>query len=68
MSFWDYKYGGSTVRRRFDNMIGRPAGPIEWVFRLAIIAFALRTMADPSEHIYIHPVMWIGMVLLFFFG
>lgn len=65
---WDYKYGGCTVRERFDNMIGKHAGPIEWVFRLAIIAFALRTMADTGEHIYIHPLLWVGMVLLFFFA
>lgn len=64
---WDYKYGGFTVRERFDSMIGKHAGPIEWAFRLAIIAFALRTMADPSEHIYIGPYMWAGIVAFIFF-
>lgn len=68
MSIWDYKYGGDTVRRRFRNMLGTDAGPIEWVFRLAIIAFMLRTMANPQEHIYIHPLMWVGIIALIFWS
>lgn len=68
MSFWEYKYGGDTVRRRFDNLIGRDAGPIEWMFRLAIIAFAVRTMMDPTEHIYMHPLGWVVILALIFFS
>lgn len=68
MSFWDYKYGGTPVRDRFDYMMGKHAGPIEWVIRLAVIAFAMRTMADPTEHIYMHPMCWVVIVALIFFS
>jgi hypothetical protein len=67
MSFWEYKYGGCSVRERFDNLVGTHAGPIEWVFRFAIIAFAMRTMMDPTEHIYIPFYGWVIIALLVFF-
>ena len=66
MSIWDYKYGGDTVRRRFDNMIGTDSGPVEWVFRLAFIAFMLVTMSDPTARTYISPVHWAGIIALIF--
>lgn len=68
MSFWDYKYGGNTVRTRFNELTGRHAGPIEWAFRLAIIALAVRTMMDPTESIYIHPLGWVAILALVFFS
>lgn len=68
MSFGDYKYNGSTVRMRFEELTGRHAGPIEWMFRLAIIAFAVRTMMDPTESIYIHPLGWVAILALIFFS
>lgn len=68
MRFWDYKYNGLTVGDRFDSMIGKHAGPIEWAIRLAVIAFAMRTMADPSEHIYMHPMCWVVIVAVIFFS
>lgn len=67
MSFMDYKYNGWSIRHRWESLIGVHVGPIGWIVRGAIIAFALRTMADPSESIYIHPLGWVGIIAFIYF-
>lgn len=67
MSFMDYKYHGFTVRQRWESLIGTHVGPIGWVVRGAIIAFALRTMANPTEHIYISPLHWVVLIAFVYF-
>lgn len=66
MSIWNHKYNGDTVHRRWHNMLGTDAGPVEWVFRLAFIAFMLVTMANPAAHVFIHPFMWVIILALIF--
>jgi len=67
MDFLDYKCGHSTVRERFRNMLGLDAGPIEWAFRLAILALMVRTSLDPTEPIYMGPFGWLCVVVFVFF-
>lgn len=67
MSFLDYKYGHSTIRRRFRDMIGIDAGPIEWAIRLAIYALMVRTSIDPTESIYMGPFGWVCVMFFVFF-
>lgn len=68
MSWLDYKYNDYTIRYRFRVLLGLDAGPIEWCLRLALIAFALCTMANPAASIYIPPWGWAAIVLYFCFG
>jgi hypothetical protein len=48
-------------------MLGLDAGPIEWVFRLAIMALMVRTSIDPTEPIYMGPFGWLCVVVFVFF-
>lgn len=68
MSWLDYKYDGHSVRHRFRELLGLNSGPIEWCVRLAVIAFAVRTMLDPSESIYIPPLGWLALVAYLYFA
>ncbi len=67
MSFLHTTYCGRSVRTRFREMLGLDAGPGEWLIRLAVLAFMVRTCMNPAEHIYIGPGMWALMILTFFF-
>jgi hypothetical protein len=67
MSWLDYKYSHSTIRQRFRVMLGLDAGPIEWVFRLAILALMVRTSLDPTEPIYMGVFGWVCTVFFVFF-
>jgi hypothetical protein len=67
MSFLDYKYGPSTIRRRLVFLLGLEAGLVSWIVRSAIIALMIRTSMDPSESVYMGPFGWLCFWLVVVF-
>jgi hypothetical protein len=63
----DYKYGGHTVRERWNEMIGRNDSPLGFVIRLCVVGFCVATSLDPHASYYMSPQMWVLVWLFIYF-
>lgn len=67
MSWLDVPYNRYSLRHRCKELFRIGDGPVEITLRCLVVLFIIRTCANPAEHIYIGPFMWVLIIAFIFF-